>query len=202
MSLEQVKTSMQGILREAARTEKFRPAKSAALAKLSIYKNPSDASIFQAALNDSSYSVAGSALEAINRLDTTAGFREANRLSAQPSKGKLATVISNIKGSRDVGASIKMLKDFEEMPLGQSKFNALDGLFNFLSATTNFDLFKRGVDDIITLEGQIPEAFREQAITALNAAFRELQKEKAANGLKDQSDYLLSKLPKDDKKGF
>jgi aminopeptidase N len=199
MSVGQVKTGLSGAINDAARRETFRPAKSAAIGKLGFYKNQSDAQLFLSALNDSSYSVAGSALEALNRIDTTIAFREANRLGAMPSKGKLATVISNIKGSRDVNASIKLLKDFEDMPLGQSKFNALNGVFNLLSSTSNFDLFKRGVDDVIALEAQIPEAFREQAITQLNAAFRELQKDKLSNGLKDQSDYLLSKLPKDGK---
>jgi hypothetical protein len=36
----------------------------------------------------------------------------------------------------------------------------------------------------------------------LNAGLREIQAKKAADGMKDQADYIESKLPKDDKKGF
>jgi hypothetical protein len=64
------------------------------------------------------------------------------------------------------------------------------------------DILKRGVDAIMKLEQEIPEAFREQVNPQLNAALREIQKHKAANGLKDQADYIESKVPKEDKKGF
>jgi hypothetical protein len=84
--------------------------------------------------------------------------------------------------------------------MGQAKFSALDGLFNFLESTTSLELFKRGVDDILQLEKDIPEQFREQATTELNKALREIQKGKIADGKKDQADYIDSKLPKE--KGF
>ena len=86
------------------------------------------------------------------------------------------------------------------MPLGQEKFQKLGGIFEFIAATNNFDHFKKAVDAVFTFQTQVPEAFREQIVTAFAAAFRELQKEKAANGLKDQADYIDTKLPKD--KGF
>jgi aminopeptidase N len=95
---------------------------------------------------------------------------------------------------------VKLLSDFEAMPLGQPKFNKLNDIFDFMSSTTQNELFKRAVDDILKLEADLPEAFRAQATEQLNAALRQLQKEKSDAGLKEQADYIDSKLPKP--KGF
>ena len=103
--------------------------------------------------------------------------------------------------SRDAGSALSMIEEFEKMPLGQEKFQKLGGIFEFIAATTNFDHFKKAVDAVFTFQGQIPEAFREQIVTAFTAAFKELQQEKLNNGLKDQADYIETKLPKADK-GF
>jgi hypothetical protein len=86
------------------------------------------------------------------------------------------------------------------MPLGQPKFNKLNDIFDFMANTSSNELFKRAVDDILKLETDLPEAFRAQATEQLNAALRQVQKEKVDAGLKEQADYIDSKLPKP--KGF
>ena len=90
----------------------------------------------------------------------------------------------------------KLLSSFESTPLGQPKFNMLNDLFDFMAGTNSNELFKRAVDDILQLEKELPEAFRDQATEQLNNALRQLQKEKAAAGIKQQADYIESKLPK------
>ncbi len=199
-SLEQVKTSLRGALLEVAQKDKHKLAKAAAIAKLGLYRDASYASIFKAAVNDSSYTVAGNALEALNRIDTTTAYKEVQRLSAMPAKGKLETVIKTITSSKDVGAGDKLIQDFVDLPFGQEKFQALQGLFEFMAATSNTSQFKKGVDAIITLMGQIPEQFKEQINPALTEALRELQKEKRSGGLTEMADYIDTKLPKE--KGF
>ena len=200
MSLEQVKTSMRGHLIELSQKDNYRLAKAAAISKLGNYRDAAYASIFRKAINDSSYTVAGNALEALNKIDTASAYREAVRLSALTAKGKLSTAIKTILSSRDASAGDQLVQDFIDLPFGQEKFQALQGLFDFMASTNNLQQFKKSVDAIITLQGQIPEQFREQINPALNAALREIQKEKLANGLKEQAAYIESKLPKE--KGF
>jgi aminopeptidase N len=89
------------------------------------------------------------------------------------------------------------LSDFEAMPLGQPKFQALGGVFELVASTADFALFKRGVDDILALGAAIPENFREQAMKQIYTALQEIKKEKANNGLTDHVAYLESKIPKD-----
>ena len=198
MSLEQVKNATEPLLNDVAQKDSHRPAKAAAILKLGTFKFAKYTSMFKTAVNDSSYTVAGNALDALNKIDTAAAYNEARRLSAAPSKGRLAQVIKMIMDARNPNAG-NVIKDFEAMPFGQTKFQALEGVFEFLTNTTSLDQFKKGVDAIITFEGQIPEAFRGQVVPALNNALREVQKEKLSNGFKDQADYVDAKVPKDSK---
>ncbi|MFL5808363.1 MAG: hypothetical protein ACJ749_02520, partial [Flavisolibacter sp.] len=157
---------------------------------------------FRSAVNDSSYSVSGNALEALSKVDSMGAVTEAKRLSAMPSKGKLASVIKKVAAGSDLASGNKLLADFEALPVGQSKFQALEGVFDLLESTSSLDLLKKGVDAIMKLEQDIPESFRDQVNPQLNTALTQIAKQKAANGMKDQSDYIESKLPKEDKKGF
>ena len=202
LSAGQIKNAMEPLLAERAKQDPFRLAKSAAIAKLGQYKMAKYIPLFQAAVNDSSYSVAGSALEALNNVDSAAAAREAKRLSALPAKGKLANVLKNMESAANPAAAIAILEKFEAMPVGQAKYQALESIFELIEKTRSMDIFKRGVDNIMALGAASPESFRDQVVTALNTALRELQKQKSSDGLKEQADYIDSKLPKDDKKGF
>lgn len=198
MSVAQVKNALEAPLAEAARGSDKR-VKAAALNKLGSYKFAKYAPLFKAALNDSSYSVAGAALDALNKIDTTAAFDAAKTLSKGAVKGRLEMVTKNIMSSKDKGTALKMLTDYEALPLGQAKFQALSGVFQLVTGTPDLELFKRGIDDILAVGALLPEAARAQVMPQLYEGLRQVQKEKAANGLTEQVDYINTKLPKDDK---
>ena len=199
MSNENVKKAVEPVLLDLAKNDPKRLVKAFAISKLGDYKKPEYKTLFLSAVNDSSYSVSGSALEALNKIDSAAATAQAKRLASMPSKGKLANLIKRL--ASPVNGN-QLLSNFEAMPMGQEKFRLIEDVFDFLNETNSLDLFKRGVDDILKLEKEIPEAFREQATTELNRGLREIQKERISKGQKDFADYIDSKLPKDDKKGF
>ncbi|HUC83490.1 MAG TPA: HEAT repeat domain-containing protein, partial [Flavisolibacter sp.] len=201
MNVAQTKNAAEAPLAEAAKATE-RVVKAAAINKLGQYRFAKYAPLFKTALNDSSYTVAANALEALNRVDTTAALAEATRLSAQPAKGRLTSALKNVMASRNRDAALKVLTDFEAMPLGQPKFQALGGVFELVQSTTDLELFKRGIDNILALGAAIPEQFRDQAMGQIYGGLREIQKEKTANGLADQAAYIDSKIPKDAKTGF
>jgi aminopeptidase N len=200
MNLAQVKNAMEAPLAEAAK-DANRTVKAAAISKLAQYASGNYKALFTAAINDSSYTVSGNALEALHKIDAAAAAVEAKRLATQTVKGKLATVLKVLSFS-DKSTAAKVLSDFEAMPLGQPKFQALNEVFELVAASSDTDIFKRGVDDILALGKAIPENFREQAMKEIYNALREIQKEKKAAGLTAQVDYLESRLPKADAKGF
>ena len=197
ISTAQTKNAVEPLLFELAQKETDQPVKAAAIFKLGGYKLAKYSTLFKSAINDSSYTVSGNALEALSRIDSAAASAEAKRLSATASKGKLNNMIKKLANPVDAN---KLLSDFEATPMGQKKFNMINDVFELLVNTTANDIFKRGVDDIMQLQKDIPEAFRDQATEQLNNALREIQKDKAAAGLKEQADYVESKLPKP--KGF
>lgn len=198
MSVAQVKNALETPLAEAAKAND-KKVKAAAINKLAQYKFSKYAGLFKAALNDSSYSVAGAALEALNRIDTATAFDAAKNFSKSTTKGRLETATRNIMGSKDKGAATKTLADYEALPFGQAKFQALGSVFELVAATSDFAIFKRGVDDILGVETILPEAVRGQVMPQIYTGLRQIQKEKTDNGLTDQVNYLNSKLPKEDK---
>jgi aminopeptidase N len=189
----QTRNAAEPILFELAQKETDRPVKAAAIAKLGLYKLAKYSSLFKSAINDSSYTVSGNALEALSRIDSAGASAEAKRLSSLPTKGKLENVINKL--ANPVNGE-KLLTDFESTPMGQQKFAMLNDVFEFMSSTSSNELFIRAVNDILQLEKDIPEAFRGQATDQLNNALREIQKDKAEAGLKEQADYIDSKVPK------
>lgn len=195
MSLGQIKNAVEPLLADAAK-DANRRVKAAAISKLAQYRFAKYKPLFQAAINDSSYTVSAAALEALQKIDTAAGSAEAKRLSAQPAKGRLRSVLSAINMASNKPAALKLLTDFEAMPLGQAKFQAIDGVFELIASTADLDIFKRGVDAVLALGAAIPESFREQAMKQLYGAISEIGKEKKASGLADQAAYAESKLPK------
>jgi len=192
ISIEQIRNAAEPVLFQLAQKETSKPVKAAALAKLGNYKLAKYNALFKNAISDSSYSVSGNALEALSKIDSAGAAAEAKRLSALPAKGKLANAIRKLVNPVDAD---KLLAGFEKTPMGQAKFNMINDVFDFMLNTASNDFFKRAVDAILQLEKDIPEAFREQATEQLNNALRQIQKEKAAAGLKEQADYIETKLP-------
>ena len=87
---DNVKQATEPILVDLAKNDPKRTVKAAAIAKLGQFKNPAYAGLFKTAVNDSSYTVSGNALEALSDIDSAAALNEAKRLAAAPAKGKLA----------------------------------------------------------------------------------------------------------------
>ena len=89
------------------------------------------------------------------------------------------------------------------MPLSQAKFSMLQSIGDFLGKTKNMDIVKRGIDDIVKFRDKVPEAFKGQTDPFINGILlKGLATKKKDAGLQEQADYILSKLPADDKKGF
>jgi aminopeptidase N len=204
MKNENVKKEVEPVLLDLAKNDSKRTIKAAAIAKLGAFKKPEYATLFKAAVNDSSYTVSGNALEALSAIDSVTALNEAKRLSAQPSKGKLSSVITAVMiESGDESSADIILKNFEKMPLSQNKFELLQSIGDFLGKTKNADIFKRGIDDIVAFRDAVPEAFKGQTDPFINGILlKGLAAKKKDAGLTEQANYVISKLPTEDKKGF
>jgi aminopeptidase N len=199
-----VKDAVEKTLADLAKNDPKRLVKAAAIEALGQYENPDYAPLFKAAVNDSSYSVAGNALIALSEIDSTTALTEAKRLSSQPAKGQLSAAITSIMiASGDESVAETILSNFEKMPLSQAKFELVQSIAKFLAKSKNTDIVKKGVDKIADFRDNIPGSFRDQTDPFFNnIILKGLAKKKTEAGLKEQADYILSKLPAEDKKGF
>jgi aminopeptidase N len=199
---DNLKLAVEPILVELTKNGTNRIIKANAISKLALYKNPAYAPIFKAAINDSSYTVSGNALDALSEIDSADAFNEAKRLSSQPAKGKLSLVMMGILiKSGDESSANAILSSFEKMPISEQKFNSLQQIGDFLGRTKSIGIVKRGIDDIVTFRDLIPDASKSQADRFINGVLlKELVTKKENLGLQGQADYIKSKLPEEDKK--
>lgn len=170
--------------------------KSVAIDALAKLKKDTYKDLFAKATKDSSYTVAGAALEALGLLDGKEAFAIANSLSKEDNKGRLLSAITSvIIKYGDETAFDFVAGKFEEMPLSQAKFSAINSLVEFLGKVTNMDNFKKGVDLIVAFRDEIPQAARAQTDPFINGvALKGLADKKEAAGAKEMAAYVRSKM--------
>jgi len=197
-----VKAATEPIVVDLATNDPSRVVKAQAISMLGKLKKPEYASLFVKASSDSSYTVSGNALEALSAVDSTQSFELAKKLSKQPAKGKLSTAVSVILIKYGDESSFETATEsFDKMPVGQTKFNFIGPYGEMLGKIQNTDKVKKGVDLIVKFREAIPQAYRNQTDGFINGVLTGIVTKKEAAGLKEQADYIKSKLP-DAKKGF
>jgi aminopeptidase N len=136
----------------------------------------------------------------------------AKQLKTQKSKGLLKEAITTvIASSGDESMSEEMIGGFAKMPMGQEKFQHLNALGAYLVALKNTEKVKEGVDEIVKFRDGIPEQFQNQTNPFINGVilvelFKKKEEQSKADpgntALKELAEYIKSKLPAEDKKGF
>jgi aminopeptidase N len=198
-----VKQAAEPILADIAAHDPRTVVRASAIAALGKFKKAKYKSLFEKAVNDSSYSVAGSALDALGMIDSTEAFNDAKKLSKYPAKGKLSGAIANalIKYGDENDFDI-ITDNFRKMPLSRAKLNFLQAYSNLLAKIKNTDKLKRGVDEIVKFRDAIPSQARVNTDPVINnTILKNLATKKDGEGLKDQADYIKSKMT-EEKKGF
>ncbi len=208
---EKVRSMAEPILLNLAKADKYSTVRANAIGALGEYSKPEYVSLFKSALNDSSYSIAGNALAALNKVDPATALTTAKELSGKPAKGSLENAITAvIAQSGDESMFDKILEEFTRLPL-QSKFGAVNNMVTYLAALKNTAKFKKGIDELVKFRDEIPEPLRPQTDPYLNGVALKgilaskseaLKKDSTNAGLQEQANYVKSKLPDEEKKGF
>jgi aminopeptidase N len=210
MKKENVKKETEPILVELAKTDVKSVVRAKALGLLSNYNKEEYKEIFVKALNDSSYSVAGAALEALGKVDEKLAFEKARQLSKLTAKGKLQEEITGSIIKYGDETAFEMIADnYTNMPLSQAKFEATGPFGQFLAKVKDTEKIKKGVDAIVAFREAIPANFRDQTDPFINGSVLKTllsKKEEAlknnpadASVLQQQIDYIKNKV---EKKGF
>lgn len=205
---ETVRKQAEPVLTEIAQRDPKTTVRGSALTALAQYNDGAYKSLFTKSVNDSSYSVAGTALDALFKLDSAAAVAEAKRLAKYRAKNRLMESITNILVKSGDEASFDIIaKAFRNMPISQAKFNLLQPFCDFLSIVKDTKKVKEGVDLVVEFRdelapyGAVPyvNGMLKNVINKKNAAFTaDADKAKA----KEQIEYINSKIEGGDKKGF
>ena len=208
---EKVKQAVEPILVDLAKNDKKSTVRASAINQLGQYKKAAYAALFQTATKDSSYSVAGNALDALLEIDKDAATAIAKQLEKQPAKGVLKNSLQSVKAaSGDESLEEDIIGGFNKLPVSQAKFNALGSLGIYLGALKNTEKVKAAIDKIVEFREAIPQQFRNQTDpfiieTLQNIVTKKEEALKADSGntaLKELVDYIKSKIPAGEKKGF
>lgn len=180
-----------------AKTDVNSTTRAVAIDLLSKQKNKSYQDLFVKATHDSSYSVAGAALEALGLIDGQKAFAIRNELAKDDNRGRLLTALTNVTIQYgDESAFNFVSTNFEDMPLTMNKIRMAETFSDFLAKVTNKENFKKGIDQVAKLREDIPSQARAQFEPQFNKFFQKIADSKEAAGAKELADYARSKMTK------
>ncbi len=170
--------------------EKNKKAKAAAINLLAKTEDAKYLPLFKANVTDSSYSVSGAALSGLAALEPSNAYTLAKKYVAD-AKGDLGEVVDGIIMGNGAETDFDFITDrFNNAPLGQAKFEALDVFCNYLAKLKNMDNVKKGIDGVIKFRNAIPENFRSFTDPAIKDALSKVSKAKGV----EIADYIKSFL--------
>jgi aminopeptidase N len=195
MDNDTVKNSVETYLLDVAKNDTRKTVKAQAIEMLGSYKKAAYKQLFIKYINDSSYTVAGNALAALGKIDDAAAVKETNKLSGLPAKG---TLKSDLIAYTDESKFDSLATVFDNLPDNPLKFHMVPSFAIFLGRIKSTSNFEKGVDMIVKYrDGGIPQQFRVYTAPVINDALKGIEDKKERDGLKEQSDYIKSKLPAD-----
>ena len=195
---DSAKNIFEPLLSEMAQNDPKSLVRAGAIGALGRLKKEIYKPLFIKAINDSSYSIAGSALTALGAIDTAAALDKAKSLSNQHLRGELGDAVTNVlfsySGENDFDT---LAARFDVLPpFGSEKFMVLQPFANLLKRTENTVSFMKGIDMIVRFRDTIPKQYRQQIDPYLNGMILNgIAMSKQSKGMTDQADYVKSKLP-------
>jgi aminopeptidase N len=196
-----IKQDLESAILGIAKTDKDPIVRGTAIRLLGNYLKAEYRPIFEKAINDSSYTVAGFALEALSKLDGPAAAVIAKKLVKEPNKGVLAEKIGAIiiANSNPDEAFDDVASKFDAMSMSQAKFQAAASFAEVLEKVNDVAKLRKGVDLLLAFRDGIPEAIRPQTNGPLNAMLTKIAKTQESNlkadntAMKEVIDYIRQK---------
>ena len=197
LQLDSVKKPVEPILADMAENDSKTIVRADAIAALGKYKKDSYKPLFLKAINDSSYSIAGSALVALGAIDTVTALNKARSFAGQHVKGELSDAVTNILFTYSSENDFDSLAArFDNLPFGNEKFMVLQPFANFLKKVKNPVYFTKGIDMIVKFRDTIPQQYHQMLDPYFNGMILNgIAASKQSKGMNEQADYVKSKLP-------
>ncbi|MBP6047791.1 MAG: M1 family metallopeptidase [Chitinophagaceae bacterium] len=169
-----------------AKTDFNKKTRAAAIKFLSKNGDASNKVIFEQAVNDSSYSVAGAGLAALAVIEPDNAYALAKKLSGDM-HGALRDAVNSLLYSQGKEDDFEVVAgSYNKMGFSFDKLNTTSKYADYLSKLNNLSLVKKGIDDIVVFFNAIPEAYKDRITPLFKSAFDKIVKAKG----KDAEDYI------------
>ena len=163
-----------------AKTDNNKKVKAAAINFLVKNGNAKYLSVYQAAVNDSSYSVSGAALKGLVALDPSNAYTLAKKFSSD-AKGTLGNVVNDVMMTNGTEADFDLIsKAYNDGPISFEKIQTTAKYADYLAKLNDNTKVKKGIDNILAFRNQIPEQFRGNVDPQFTAALAKITKAKGA----------------------
>lgn len=185
-----VAKAVEPVIMDLAENDKKTLVRASAIGVLAMFGEDKYKTIFQKGITDSSYSVAGASLEGLMATDSVAALAAAKKMSSQKLKGKLTEAVTKVLISSGDESGFDMIANtFDEMPVGQSKFNLVIPFSQMLTKVSDTEKVKRGVDLLTEFRDAIPAEYG--VAPYINDLLNKIAAKKSDQA---QIDYIKSKI--------
>ncbi|MEN9964345.1 MAG: hypothetical protein RL582_1440 [Bacteroidota bacterium] len=168
-------------IEKMASSDPYKKVRAAAINVLTKIGESKYISLFETALNDSSYSVAGAAFKGLNSLKPEASYELAKKYSSD-AKGALGDEIIKIMISQGKAEDFSIVaKTFGDMPLSQEKLSQTEKFADFLLKVSDVEQIKLGINLMIDFRNSIPEQFRNFVDANFEKQFKKISQAKGAD---------------------
>ncbi len=159
-----IDAAMEVKILELAGKDKVSTVREDAINVLSKINKPSFTPLYEKWVNDSSYTVAGAALAALEIVDSAKAFTIAKQFSTQPLKKRLNAVVTTILTKYgDAEVFDFVANTYAKLNIQSSeKFEMTVPFAQLLIKTTDPVKFKKGIDLIVEFREAIPQSYRVQ----------------------------------------
>ena len=173
-----------------AETDPSKKVKAKAIELLAFLKDKKYITQFTRWAEDSSYSVAGAALQGLIMVDQTNAYPLAKKYSTD-ARGKLASIVSQILIVKGTEEDFEIITDLYKAEVsGDTKILLSSLLSNYLIKVSDTAKVRSAVDMIFAYRNTVPEQYRSFIDPIFKTGFTKLSKAKRDSGQKELADYI------------
>ena len=161
-----------------AQNDKNRNVKAAAISFLSNNGDVKYVNVFEKAVYDSSYNVAGAAFKALVAHQPEKAYELAKKFS-NDAKGSLGEEVIKVLITKGSEADYDFVfKTYQDAPMSQSKFATTDLFADYLIKLSDIQKIKKGIDEIMAFRNMIPEQYRSYVDNSFKKSLGKISKAK------------------------
>lgn len=173
-----------------ANTEPYKVVKAKAIDILAKQKDKKYEPLFTKYVTDSSYSVAGAALDGLNKLDPSSAYTSAKKFS-KDAKGKLGSIITGaIVANGTEEDFLTIFNQYKKAPFNESKLQLTADFGGYLVKVKSAENVKKGLEEMMRFRNVIPQQFRNFTDPTFKQAFDKIAKAKKEEGNPQLATYI------------